>query len=251
MYDIDKKKFGAFISERRKQKGFTQKELAEHLFISDKAVSKWETGVSLPDAALWIPLAEKLGVTVTELLMCQCIESANQMNTEQVETLVKQAIRFSDETPTLTKQVKRQRILIFCTCFAISFLENLFLYSNGAIADSSIVIELLGIIFGFYFFFLVKEKLPAYYDENKISSYSDGIFRMNVPGLAFNNSNWPHIINVGRIWTMTILVGYPAVCGTFSLLFPAVWSIISLFVTLLIVLGGLFLPLYIVGNKYQ
>ena len=43
MFEIDKQKFGAFIAELRKEKGMTQKELAEKLFISDKAVSKWET----------------------------------------------------------------------------------------------------------------------------------------------------------------------------------------------------------------
>ena len=47
MYAIDKKQFGAFVSELRKGKGYTQKELASRLFVSDKAVSKWETGVSL------------------------------------------------------------------------------------------------------------------------------------------------------------------------------------------------------------
>ena len=46
MYNIDKKEFGAFVAARRKEKGYTQKELAEKLYVSDKAVSKWETGVS-------------------------------------------------------------------------------------------------------------------------------------------------------------------------------------------------------------
>ncbi len=45
-FDIDKKEFGNFILGLRKQKGMTQKELAEKLFVSDKAVSKWENGVS-------------------------------------------------------------------------------------------------------------------------------------------------------------------------------------------------------------
>ena len=48
MFNIDKKKFGAFVAALRKEKGITQKELSEQLCISDKAVSKWETGVSLP-----------------------------------------------------------------------------------------------------------------------------------------------------------------------------------------------------------
>ena len=46
MFNIDKKKFGAFVAALRKEKGITQKELSEQLCISDKAVSKWEKGVS-------------------------------------------------------------------------------------------------------------------------------------------------------------------------------------------------------------
>ena len=46
MLNIDKQKFGTFVAMLRKEKGITQKELAEQLFISDKAVSKWERGVS-------------------------------------------------------------------------------------------------------------------------------------------------------------------------------------------------------------
>ena len=71
MTHIDKQKFGTFIAMLRKEKGITQKELAEQLFISDKAVSKWETAASVPNIDLLIPLANLLGVTVTELLMCQ------------------------------------------------------------------------------------------------------------------------------------------------------------------------------------
>lgn len=47
MHEIDKKQFGAFVAQLRKEKGYTQKELAQQLYLSDKAVSKWETGVSL------------------------------------------------------------------------------------------------------------------------------------------------------------------------------------------------------------
>ena len=46
MFEIDKEKLGAFIAQLRKEKGYTQKELADKLFLSNKAVSKWETGVS-------------------------------------------------------------------------------------------------------------------------------------------------------------------------------------------------------------
>lgn len=49
MFEINKKSFGEFISMLRKEKSMTQKELASRLLVSDKAVSKWETGNSMPD----------------------------------------------------------------------------------------------------------------------------------------------------------------------------------------------------------
>lgn len=59
---------GAFIATLRKEKGWTQKEMASRLGVSDKAVSKWETGKSLPDMGILIPVSELLGITVDELL---------------------------------------------------------------------------------------------------------------------------------------------------------------------------------------
>ena len=68
IHELDKGSFGRFLAQLRRERGLTQRDLAEMLFISDKAVSKWERGLSLPDVSLPLPLAEKLGVSVTELL---------------------------------------------------------------------------------------------------------------------------------------------------------------------------------------
>lgn len=65
---MDNVRIGKFIAQRRKELGYNQKELAEKLNITDKAVSKWETGRSSPDVSMLIPLAEELGVSVTEIL---------------------------------------------------------------------------------------------------------------------------------------------------------------------------------------
>ncbi|MDD3794551.1 MAG: helix-turn-helix transcriptional regulator [Lachnospiraceae bacterium] len=251
MYEIDKKKFGAFVSEHRKAKGYTQKALAERLFISDKAISKWETGMSIPDAALWMPLADILGVTVTELLLSQDIEKSSQMTSDQVETLVKQAIHCSEENPVRAHQIRRQRIAAYCISLLVCCAENLFLFLLDASIVPLLTFDLLGIIFGAYAFLLAKEKLPAYYDENRITSYSNGFFRMNTPGLALNNSNWPHIMDFIRTWTISILVGYPALYGVLCLQFPSVWNAAGTYLTLAIVLGGLFIPLYLIGKKYE
>lgn len=65
---MDAHKTGRFIAELRKQKGLTQKELAEKLMVTDKAVSRWETGKGFPDTSLLAPLGEVLGVSANELL---------------------------------------------------------------------------------------------------------------------------------------------------------------------------------------
>ena len=65
-----------------------------------------------------------------------------------------------------------------------------------------------GFLFGAYFFF-TEEVLPGYYDENRINYVTQGIFRMNIPGVYFNNRNWPVILRWGRIWTVVTAVAMP------------------------------------------
>lgn len=65
---MDQEKIGRFIAELRKEKGLTQAQIAEQFGISNKAVSKWENGKSLPDASIMIDLCNLLGINVNELL---------------------------------------------------------------------------------------------------------------------------------------------------------------------------------------
>lgn len=65
---MDQGKIGKFISEMRKSKKLTQKNLADKLFISEKTISKWECGKGLPEVSLMLPLCEILGISVNELL---------------------------------------------------------------------------------------------------------------------------------------------------------------------------------------
>jgi len=74
---MDQVKIGKFVAECRKGKGLTQARLAEALGITDRAVSKWETGKSMPDASLMLPLCEILGISVNELLSGERIEMEN------------------------------------------------------------------------------------------------------------------------------------------------------------------------------
>lgn len=77
---MDAKITGCFIAQLRKELGLTQKELAEKLEVTDKAISRWETGKGLPDTSLLKPLAEILGVSVGELL------SGKRMDDSQIKS---------------------------------------------------------------------------------------------------------------------------------------------------------------------
>lgn len=76
---MDQVKIGRFIAQRRKELGLTQAELAERLAVTDKAVSKWETGRGLPDPGLFEPLCDILGVSLGELFAGEKVPPADLM----------------------------------------------------------------------------------------------------------------------------------------------------------------------------
>ena len=76
---MDQAKIGRFIARRRKELGLTQAELAEKLAVTDKAVSKWETGRGLPDAGLFEPLCDALDVSLAELFAGEKVPPADLM----------------------------------------------------------------------------------------------------------------------------------------------------------------------------
>ena len=255
MFEIDKAKFGAFVAQLRKEKGLMQKELAEKLYVSDKAVSKWERGLSIPDVAILVPLAEILGVTVTELLECRRLPKDEPMDSQQTEELVKKVIGLSEEEQRKYRPDRLKRGLQLFLCAAVGLLEIWVLtmlgYSMDEIFASLGTMMILMAIFGLYFCVFTKEKLPQYYDENRISSFSDGFLRMNMPGVCFNNRNWPHIVRAGQLWAMIGLVASPAFFFVMTKFLPAVWDTAAVYIILILVLGGLFIPMITVARKYE
>lgn len=81
---MDQRKIGKFIAECRKRKGLTQMQLAERLGITDKAISKWERGVAMPDTGLMLDLCDILGISVNELLYGEEIRMENNEKNEQL-----------------------------------------------------------------------------------------------------------------------------------------------------------------------
>ena len=85
-------KIGKFIAECRKQKNLTQMQLSEKLSITDKAISKWERGIAMPDTSIMLQLCDILGISVNELLSGEKInmENNNQKNEQLLLDMTKE-----------------------------------------------------------------------------------------------------------------------------------------------------------------
>lgn len=92
---MDLKKSGALIAERRKELGLTQKELADILEVTDKAVSRWETGKGFPDSSLLQPLAKALGLSITEIVNGE--RTQPEMAEEQADNALLAAMTYAKQ----------------------------------------------------------------------------------------------------------------------------------------------------------
>ena len=194
MQTIDKQQFGAFVARLRKEKGWTQKELAERLCISDKAVSKWETGASIPDTAMLLPLSEVLGVTVTELLLCRCQDPAQTMEQEDVEQVVQTAVLYGKDHPRRTWREKGPWRLIYLLALLVEAVTVFFCLHIGHRAEDLVAPTVVR--YDLRRVLLLICPLAAAGDGTtgrELIWCTTAFFRMHMVGIAFNNRNWPHI----------------------------------------------------------
>lgn len=135
---MDKEKMGSFIVQLRKGKKLTQRDLAEQLHITDKAVSKWERGVSFPDISLLEPLASILDVSVLELLKGERLENNLSLSHEEATEIVNQSITISDDER-IREHIKSKITIVFITLvlmLSVSIILNIFNYHKGSIAGN-------------------------------------------------------------------------------------------------------------------
>ena len=104
---MDAKKTGAFIARIRKEKNMTQAELASRLKVTDKAVSRWERGIGLPDINTLEPLSDVLGVTVLEIMKGERIQEES-VDKEEAVSLLSDTLKMSE------KEKKRDFIVTVC-----------------------------------------------------------------------------------------------------------------------------------------
>ena len=160
MYQINNEKFGHFLAEVRKEKQMTQKDLADKLFVSDKTVSKWERGNSMPNVTLLIPIADVLGITVTELLQGEKLKENKTLNSDVVETLVVNSLDLSLRDT--IRQRKKNWIFAFLISIGVVVIEAILLTVSGISIEQmgdSLYISLLMLLFASWLCIFAKELL--------------------------------------------------------------------------------------------
>lgn len=114
---MDQQKIGALIAACRKEQKLTQMQLADALGITDKAVSKWERGLSMPDTAIMLELCELLGISVNELLRGEKHNmEQNEQNNEQL--LLDLAKEIERKNKTIWSAMKSIMIVSMIALFA-------------------------------------------------------------------------------------------------------------------------------------
>ena len=149
------------ISKRRKELGLTQQELADKLFVSDKVISKWETGKSVPDTSILLELANVLEISLDELL-----KSGKEVTEQSIKTAVADKV-----------DVKYKNILLFTLLFIVI---GTILFSVAKLLDYKdyhreyqvtvaifYVLAILFVIFSLFYFLISRNKLIIDYPRFK------------------------------------------------------------------------------------
>ena len=162
--DMDLGKIGKFIASQRKKVNLTQAELASKLNITDRAVSKWETGRSMPDSSIMLELCRVLNISVNDLLSGEVV-SVENYNKETEKNLI-EAIRAKEEAD-------KKLLMLECVIGVFSVLILLVPIILGATLDlkdyQRVLFVISGVIpafVGFYFAIRI-EQTAGYYECKK------------------------------------------------------------------------------------
>lgn len=125
---MDNVKIGAFIREMRKEKNLTQKDIAKSLHITDRAVSKWERGLSAPDISLLEPLAETLGITVSELLKGEKSADTEIPKDDEVKAVIDYSKLIKERK---AKKTRKHRLITTLCVFVALIIAGALVWRSG------------------------------------------------------------------------------------------------------------------------
>ncbi len=150
---------GEFIATCRKEKGLTQMQLAEKLNITNRAVSKWETGKCMPDASLMLDLCDILGITVNELLSGERIIMEDYQKRAEEKLVELQAKK--DKAQRGYNSILKILIVVFSLFFVLNMVLNFFIPEinfNDLLGLPSIAIAIILLAKWFFKYYEIKLK---------------------------------------------------------------------------------------------
>lgn len=159
---MDQVKIGKFIAECRKEKHLTQAQLAEKMGVTDRAVSKWETGRSMPDSSIMLELCDEIGITVNDLL------NGRRIDMENYKEIAEQTM-FEMRKQEETANRKLLNAEIFMGTIAVVS-SMLMIFVGCAVAESHSVLGIILCIvgglelFGSAFYGIKIERDAGYYE---------------------------------------------------------------------------------------
>lgn len=160
---MDQEKIGRFIANCRKEKDYTQAELAEKLNITDRAVSKWETGKGMPDISIMLDLCSLLDINVNELLSGQKINMEDYQ--KQAETnLIELKKKEEDANKKILHLYRLISIIFFFLFLVLVFISVIFIESEKSMIGNSIMIISLVVLLIFSRYALQIEQTTGYYE---------------------------------------------------------------------------------------
>lgn len=145
---MNQEKIGKFIAKVRKEKNMTQQELAKKLNITDRAISHWENGRSMPDAGIMLELCKLLDINVNELLSAKKIikESYNEQAEENFLELRREIESQNKKILTLNRIITFLGVVIYVLIvLAIIFIEIPMVIRNIIIAFAIVMLLLFGV----------------------------------------------------------------------------------------------------------
>lgn len=150
---MNQQKIGVFLKELRKEKGLTQEQLAEQINVSNRTVSRWENGNTMPDLSILVELADFYGVDIREIINGE--RKSEIMEKDLKETLVKVS-----EYTNLKKEEKKKKLnhyfmlgglcLLIIICdrqfgvLSFVFKDNIPDFVNGALCSLGLLFEFIG-----------------------------------------------------------------------------------------------------------
>ena len=158
---MDQVKIGKFIAECRKKTNLTQMQLAEKLNITDRAISKWETGKSLPDSSIMLDLCDVLSISVNDLLCGEVVTMANY--NKELENNLLEIIKQKEQAD---KRLLSVEVFIGITATIVLFA----LIFVAALIQMEAWLKISLIVFGFIlflagcFYALRIEQVAGYYE---------------------------------------------------------------------------------------